>query len=74
MIRPTLPDETALLQSIADATGVFKPLEIETLREVLDDFHAGGDAGHRAVTFEQDGRPIGFAYFAPTPMQKYKYY
>ena len=23
---------------------------------------------HRCVTFEQDGQPIGFAYFAPTPM------
>jgi GNAT superfamily N-acetyltransferase len=36
---------------------------------VLDDYHAEAQAeGHRAVTFEQDGRAIGFAYYAPTAM------
>lgn len=69
MIRDTLTDETDALARIADGTGVFKPLELDALREVLDDYHAGGrHAGHRAVTYEQHGRPIGFAYFAPTAM------
>jgi GNAT superfamily N-acetyltransferase len=69
MIRTTLEPETGILLTIAEETGVFKPLEIVALREVLDDYHAGQhDSDHRAVTYEQDGRPIGFAYYAPTPM------
>lgn len=69
MIRDTLPAETDALVAIAAGTGVFKPLEIDTLREVLDDLHAGTDThDHRGVTFEDSGRPIGFAYFAPTAM------
>jgi GNAT superfamily N-acetyltransferase len=36
---------------------------------VLDDYHAEAEGyGHRCVTYEQEGRPIGFAYFAPSAM------
>lgn len=54
---------------MAAGTSVFKPLEIDTLRELLGDFHAGADTtDHHAVTVEAAGSPVGFAYFAPTPM------
>jgi ribosomal protein S18 acetylase RimI-like enzyme len=69
MIRTTLQSETAVLLQIAEGTGVFKPIEIVALREVLDDYHDGNQhAGHRALTLELDGQPVGFAYYAPTPM------
>jgi GNAT superfamily N-acetyltransferase len=69
MIRPTLTTETDALAAIAAGTGVFKPIEIETLKHILTDYHENGpDAGHRAVTYESEGRPIGFAYFGPTEM------
>lgn len=69
MIRPTLESETDKLLLIAEGTAVFKPLEIEALKEVLDDYHAGNHHfGHRAITFEQEGKPVGFAYYAPTAM------
>jgi GNAT superfamily N-acetyltransferase len=69
MIRPVLPADTDTLVAMAAGTGVFKPLEIDTLRELLDDFHAGAEGDDpQAVAFEEDGRAIGFAYFAPTPM------
>jgi GNAT superfamily N-acetyltransferase len=69
MIRPTVPEDTDTLIAIAAATGVFKLLEIATLREVLHDFHSeDAEEGHRAVTYEKDGKPIGFVYYAPTPM------
>ena len=69
MIRPTLPAETQHLMELARGTKVFKPLEIDALQEVLDDYHKGNQhAGHRAVSYEQDGKVIGFAYYAPTPM------
>ena len=69
MIRTTLKSETAVLLQIAEGTGVFKPMEIVALREVLDDYHDGNQhAGHRALTLELDGQPVGFAYYAPTAM------
>jgi len=69
MIRGTLEGETDLLKAIAQGTHVFKPMEIDALGEVLDDYHSGLHLeNHKAVTFEQDGKPIGFAYYAPTAM------
>src|SRR5262249_23845593 len=69
MIRTTSVSETDLLLGLAEGTGVFKPLELEALREVLDDYHAGNHhAGHRALTLEQAGQPVGFPYHAPTAM------
>lgn len=50
-------------------------MEVETLREVLDDYHTGARAqGHRSIAYEQDGRPIGFAYFAPAEMTDRTWY
>ena len=69
MIRPTRPEETPELIELARGTGVFKPLEIVALGEVLDDYHARErEHGHRALTYEQEGRPTGFAYHAPAAM------
>lgn len=69
MIRPTTPADTEDLVAIAQGTGVFKPHEIVALREVLADYFATNQAdGHVAVTLERDGKPIGFAYYAPADM------
>jgi ribosomal protein S18 acetylase RimI-like enzyme len=69
MIRPTVPADTPALIAAAQGTAVFKPMEIVALREVLDDYHDGSEAaGHRSVTYEQDGQVIGFAYYAPAAM------
>jgi ribosomal protein S18 acetylase RimI-like enzyme len=75
MIRPTVPEETPRLVELARETDVFKPHEIIALREVLDDYHAFNRAqGHRSVTFERDGRAIGFAYYAPAAMTDRTWY
>jgi ribosomal protein S18 acetylase RimI-like enzyme len=75
MIRPTVPADTPDLLTIARETGVFKPLEIVALEEVLDDYHARHRLlGHRSVTIEQEGRPIGFAYYAPAAMTDRTWY
>src|SRR5438067_1200130 len=69
MIRPTVPGDTPELLAIARETGVFKPIELVALQEVLDDYHAKEWAhGHRSITVEEVGRPIGFAYYAPAAM------
>jgi ribosomal protein S18 acetylase RimI-like enzyme len=75
MIRPTIPADTPTLLTLTDETGVFKPMEIQALREVLDDYHAQNrELGHRSVTFEQDGAIAGFAYYAPAAMTERTWY
>src|SRR5438132_13765722 len=69
MIHPTVPADTPTILAIAEGTGVFKPMEIEALKEVLDDLHAEMHKhDHRAVSYYKDGKVIGFAYWAPTAM------
>ena len=75
MIRPTTPEDTQVLRAIAEGTGVFKPTELDALVEVLDDYHATNRGyGHVAVTLELEGRPVGFAYYAPAAMADRTWY
>jgi ribosomal protein S18 acetylase RimI-like enzyme len=75
MIRPTAPEDTPALVELAEGTGVFKPFEIEALREVLDDYHSDNqEFGHRSSVFFQDGRVIGFSYHAPASMTDRTWY
>ncbi len=75
MIRPTLPADSSEIVRLADATGVFKPLEIVALSEVLADFFTTNHAhGHQAITFLDDVTTLGFAYFAPAAMTDRTWY
>lgn len=75
MIRPTVVHDTAALVALTEGTGVFKPLEIVALQEVLNDYHAVEHAlGHRAITYEEDGRILGFAYYAPADLTDRTWY
>jgi ribosomal protein S18 acetylase RimI-like enzyme len=69
MIRPSTPADTPTLVTLTEATGVFKPHEIEALREVLHDYYAENRAlGHVCITIEREGRIAGYAYYAPAAM------
>jgi len=69
MIRPTVPEDSAAIMHLTKVTGVFKPMEIEALTEVLDDYFESNQAlGHKCVTYDEHGSIRGYAYFAPTPM------
>src|SRR5262249_17421791 len=75
MIRPTVPADTPTLLQIAEGTGVFKPHEIVAPRALLDAYHDDNHADeHKAVTYEQDGHIIGFAYYAPAAMTDRTWY
>jgi ribosomal protein S18 acetylase RimI-like enzyme len=75
MIRPTVPGDTQSLLALAQGTGAFKPHEIQALDEVLGDYHATNrEAGHRCVTWEEDGQMFGFAYWAPAAMTDRTWY
>jgi ribosomal protein S18 acetylase RimI-like enzyme len=69
MIRSTTPADTSPLLDLTAATGVFKPHEVETLRDVLADYHETNVShDHVAITSERDGKVVGFAYYAPDSM------
>ena len=69
MIRLIQPSDTPALIAMARGTDAFKPIEIQALQEVLDDYHSQNFAdGHRAVALEVDGTVRGFAYFAEAAM------
>ena len=75
MIRPTTPQDTQPLLKLTEGTGVFKPHEIEALNEVLSDYHAGNqEDGHIAVTYEEHGVIVGYAYYAPAAMTDRTWY
>ena len=70
MIRPATEADTPAILALTAGTGFFKPMEVETLEEVLNDFHASNrdDFGHRAFVWEEGGRVLGYAYHAPEEM------
>ncbi len=75
MIRTTKANDTPTLLEITRGTGVFKPHEVDALKEVLDDYFAANHLhGHRAVTYEKDGHILGYAYFAPAAMTDNTWY
>jgi GNAT superfamily N-acetyltransferase len=76
MIRPATPADTPALLALTAGTGFFKPMEVETLQAVLDDFHATNrdHAGHRCFVWEEGGRVLGYAYHAPEEMTDRTWY
>lgn len=71
MLRPAAPTDTPALLALAIATELFLPDEVEPLREMLDDFHAGrAGADQQVVVWSDDpgGPPVGVAYFGPNAM------
>jgi GNAT superfamily N-acetyltransferase len=69
MLRPTTPADTPALLALSVGTGVFQPHEVETLNEVLDDFHREGEEyGHVCQTLDGDHGPVGFVYYAPVAL------
>lgn len=69
MIRSITPSDTDALVQLAEATRLFKPIEIVALREVLDDYHAVNHAdNHHAIAIEANDGIVGFAYYGPAPM------
>jgi len=75
MIRATIPADKPMLMALAEGTGVFKPMEVEALGGVFDEFFEEYEVqGHKCVTYEQDGELLGFAYYAPTWMTDRTWY
>lgn len=68
-IEPIQADDVPTVIELTRGTSVFKPLEIDTLQELIDDyFREEQFEDHRCVTIRHDDRLAGFCYFAPTAM------
>jgi ribosomal protein S18 acetylase RimI-like enzyme len=75
VIRPTEKGDTRAILALASRTGVFKPHEVTALEEVLSDYHSANcKLDHRAITFEEHGEILGFAYYAPAAMADRTWY
>jgi GNAT superfamily N-acetyltransferase len=75
MIRPTVPEDTSTLLAITQGTGLFLPIDLEALDEVLAAYYEENhDEGHRCFAYEQHGQPIGFVYYAPAAMTDRTWY
>jgi GNAT superfamily N-acetyltransferase len=75
VIRPTIPAETESLIELTDATGLFKPIEVQALREVFADYFAFNQQhGHVSITCEEEGQVRGFAYYAQAAMTDRTWY
>ena len=69
MIRPTAAEEVPALLELARDTGVFKPMEIAALAEVLGDYlDAPRGEGYHAYTYADQGGAAGFCVHGPNTM------
>ncbi|MFB8787591.1 MAG: GNAT family N-acetyltransferase [Potamolinea sp.] len=73
MIRPTTPDDTAALIALADSI-CFEPNETEELSEMLAGYFAGSLGRDHFWITDDDGGPVGVAYYAPAPMTDRTWY
>jgi len=69
MIRPVRGSDVSALVALAQSTGVFRPVELAVLREVLEDFlqKPWGDSYH-AYALERDGCAVAFSIHGPDTM------
>jgi ribosomal protein S18 acetylase RimI-like enzyme len=75
VIRPIEPADTEAVIHLTAATGFFKPIELDALHEVLEDYHRVNQAlEHRAFVYEQTGTILGYVYHAPAPMTDRSWY
>jgi ribosomal protein S18 acetylase RimI-like enzyme len=68
MIRAPEPSDRPFLLSLAEATGIFQPGEVDLLLGSVLSAHANGELGEGHHVFlwadEKSNRPLGWAYLA----------
>jgi ribosomal protein S18 acetylase RimI-like enzyme len=75
MIRPAKASDAEAILALAAGTGFFKPMEVETLEEVLIDFFDHNHHfAHRCFVWDEAGKPLGFAYHALEDMTDRTWY
>lgn len=68
MIRPTIPDDTSALITLAEASGLFEPNQTDELVKMLaQHFDSNGNSRDFWITDDDNG-PVGVVYVAPERM------
>jgi len=67
MSRALESADVPVLVALVEASGVFRPDEVEVAREVLEVAAAKGEASGYFCRVEAEGAPTGFACWGPTP-------
>jgi ribosomal protein S18 acetylase RimI-like enzyme len=65
MIRPTRPDDTAAILTLAVSSGLFPPDATDEVAAVLAGSLGGENGPDRVWLTDDDGGPVGVAYYAP---------
>lgn len=65
MIRPITPQDTNAVMTLADASGLFTPHELEALSEVLADYLSGDPHRNHVWVAADDNGLVGTAYYVP---------
>lgn len=67
MIRPATPDDSMAVTALAVAAGLFPANDTEVPDRMMADYFGGNSgAGHMCV-IDEEGDPLGVAYYAPAP-------
>jgi ribosomal protein S18 acetylase RimI-like enzyme len=75
MLRPVTPQDSPRLVELAADTGFFRPMEIETLDELLADFHRSyHEDDHYCVAAVEGETVLGFIYYARNEMTDRSWY
>lgn len=68
MIRPTTPNDTNALLTLAEATGLFESNQIEELALMLNQHFSNETDSQGVWLIDYDNEPVGVAYVAPERM------
>ncbi len=69
MIRPVTSGDSEAVVWLAVASGLFPADETEPLDSMMAEYFGGNiDEGHACVIDEEQGEPIGVAYYQPRPV------
>ncbi len=67
MIRSATPEDSAAVVELVVAAGMFPANEAWLVEGKLADYFDGGNDGHTCVIDEEEGVPLGVAYYEPKP-------
>ena len=69
MIRPITSGDSEAVVWLAVASGLFPADETEPLDRMMAEYFGGNiDEGHACIIDEEQGEPIGVAYYQPRPV------
>ncbi len=73
-VQPTAPGERDQIRQIATSSGVFNPVELDTVEELLDAyFRDPQESGYYFLSYRDGDRVLGFAAWGPRDLAERGY-